>query len=187
LQKDYKHLQLRLQNEHGSHCSFCLFGSVLIRNKSESVHLKLSYHERKPSDELQLPVKIKGNWCDHRTNKNGGGRIPSEGAQLWSSEARVREKERQLRPDPRRPCRTKAVAVGGFSGDSWISSKARVSVSGASELTDEERRRRRGHQAEEDEGRRERREDAIRKDAAMADSFAGSPHPHHGDVAKGTS
>jgi hypothetical protein len=97
----------------------------------------------------------------------------------------VREKERQLRPDPRRPCRMKAVAVGGFSRDSWISSKARVSVSGASELTDKERRRRRGHQAEEHERRRERREDAIRRDAAMSDSFAGSAH--HGGVAKGTS
>ena len=101
--------------------------------------------------------------------------IPSEGERLWSSETRAREKERQLRPEPRRPCRTKAVAVGGFSGDSWISSKARVSVWWeASEWTGEERRRRHGEQPEEDERKRERREDEARRDAAMADRVAGA-------------
>lgn len=107
--------------------------------------------------------------------KGMGLGIPSEGERLRSSETRAREKERQLRPEPRRPCRTKAVAVAGFSGDSWISSKARVSVWwGASEWTGEERRRRHGHREhpEENERRRERREDEARRDAAMADRVA---------------
>lgn len=67
------------------------------------------------------------------------------------------------------------MAVAGFSGDSWISSKARVSVWwGASEWTGEERRRRHGHREhpEENERRRERREDEARRDAAMADRVA---------------
>ena len=107
--------------------------------------------------------------------KNCDQLIPSEGERLWSSEASAREKERQLRPEPRRPWRTKAVAVGGFSGDSWISSKARVSVWwGASEWTGEERRKRHGEHPEEDERRRERREDEARRDATMADRCAGA-------------
>lgn len=76
-----------------------------------------------------------------------------------------------MRPEPRRPWRTKAVAVDGFSGDSWISSKARVSVwLEASEWTEEERTWLHGDQAaEEEERRRERREeDDARRDAAMA-------------------
>lgn len=89
----------------------------------------------------------------------------------------MREKVRQLRPDPRRPWRTKAVAVEGFSGESWISSKARVSVLWeASEWTEEDRRRRQGDQVAEEERRRERREeDDACSDAAMAaDRSAGA-------------
>lgn len=101
----------------------------------------------------------------------------SEGERSRSWEARVREKVRQLRPEPRRPWRTKAVAVGDFSGESWISWKARVSVWwAASEWTGEERSRRQGDHAAGEERRLERREeeDDARRDAAMADRSAGA-------------
>lgn len=67
------------------------------------------------------------------------------------------------------------MAVDGFSGDSWISSKARVSAwCEASPWTEEERKRRHGDQAAEEERRRERREeDEDWIDAAMANRFAG--------------
>lgn len=75
------------------------------------------------------------------------------------------------------------MAVGGFSGESWISWKARVSVGWeASEWTEEERSRRQGDQAAGEERRRERREEEdARRDAAMADRSAGVLARRRGD------
>lgn len=48
--------------------------------------------------------------------------VPEDGEDLERVEARFREKERQLRPDPRRPWRNKAVRVYGLSVESRTSS-----------------------------------------------------------------